>query len=753
VQGAVLSSTLSSATLRDDWGIEPVAGMLYVTTRAISSRVNANYDGWPASELEKAYRSFVGRGIYVEHNNWDPSRSRGVIMGVKLHKSKLASGEPDYWVELLEEIDAQNFPKLAQAVMSGELKSVSMGADVGFTICSVCTNRAADPSEYCEHIAYQKGQTIVTGGQKRLAWEDCYDINFFEISHVFDPADESADVIGKYLHTGSRSASVVRPLRGREENLENYYGRLQKAASKQAAGEQRVPSPVETLRDDSEDIDELSPSEMVAPNLALDLETLNEFRDYIDQVEEQLKQEADEDEEAEDDGMSEEEAEVEPVTQDEDQSEAGDQPGDSEENMADEDLDMSDDSMDEDMSDDMSEDMDDTMDDDMEDDMDDDFDPNDISMDDDMNDDMEDDEEDLEEESDEVEEEADDIEAEVEDDESEDEEEDDDSDEEEDDEDDDKGTHIHLHNSNRRSAMNRFQQMRTMKRRAGDLNVDYDQTSTMNTDGEYDTDDSEMVDAPASIAANDQVDADASEDVTMLDQTTVKGNPGQSEVTVARKRKANMKRKAEEMAEEMEDEDMSEEDMKAEDMKEARRRRANMKRKAEDISSTDVPSLDANPATWPDTMAADATTDVMTPVDQGNQLALADRPDDVNDGSEAGFSQDNPPSAATSPSDLTYEAAKKAARKQILAAMEVYDLKESLGMVENTRRTAEIAKLEKLHPQALNGMRMVLQEVAQGRTASRRVSTAGTRFPGMGRSNRVLARTDLDPVDDSLITL
>lgn len=177
------------------------------------------------------------------------------------------------------------------------------------------------------------------------------------------------------------------------------------------------------------------------------------------------------------------------------------------------------------------------------------------------------------------------------------------------------------------------------------------------------------------------------------------------------------------------------------------------KKKAEEISRTNVPSLDANPATMKDTMAADATTDVTTPVDQGNQLALADWADEINDGSETGFSQDNPPSKETSPSDMTYEAARKQARRQFLAAMEVYDLKESLGLVESTRRVAEIANLEKLHPQALNGMRIALQEVAKGRTASRRVSTAGTRFPGMGRSNRVLARTDLDPVDDTLITL
>src|SRR5689334_17547383 len=60
-------------------------GYLYVKTRAISSRVNKNNDGWPAEELAKSYKSFEGRPIFVDHNNDDPSRTRGVVVWSKLH--------------------------------------------------------------------------------------------------------------------------------------------------------------------------------------------------------------------------------------------------------------------------------------------------------------------------------------------------------------------------------------------------------------------------------------------------------------------------------------------------------------------------------------------------------------------------------------------------------------------------------------------------------------------------------------------
>lgn len=221
-------------------------GYLYTRIRAISSRVNKNHDGWPSIELaggddaweristnrtsaegftveadaeqEYGFPTFLGKPVFVDHHNSNPKKARGVIVDSKFKvlDQKTAS-EDSYWgdsapenhlppveVELLLEIDAKSFPKLAKAIVSGDLDGFSMGCDVEMSKCSVCENEARSPDDYCFHVK-QKGAEFdhfSADGTKtsKKAYEDCYGIKFFEISAVFDPADETAlarEVISK----------------------------------------------------------------------------------------------------------------------------------------------------------------------------------------------------------------------------------------------------------------------------------------------------------------------------------------------------------------------------------------------------------------------------------------------------------------------------------------------------------------------------------------------------------------------------
>jgi len=187
----------------DDFNFKEASGYLYVVSRAISSRVNANYDGWPVDQIKQSYKSFVGRPIYVEHNNSDPERARGVILDAVYRETKMASGIIDGSVYCLMEVDAQTFPKLANAIMEGSLNAVSMGADVEGTICSACGKYASKPKEYCTHIPRMKGRTVTvyTAGKRTesLVFESCIRPNFFELSFVFEPADESAWLLQKKM--------------------------------------------------------------------------------------------------------------------------------------------------------------------------------------------------------------------------------------------------------------------------------------------------------------------------------------------------------------------------------------------------------------------------------------------------------------------------------------------------------------------------------------------------------------------------
>lgn len=208
-------------------------GYLYLKTRAISSRNNRNNDAWGSNELQKAYRTFIGKPYFVEHKNFDPKRARGVVVDASVHvdeDGKTASLDPYYasddchpehkpptWVDCLVEVDAKSFPRLARAILAGELDSVSMGANVGFTRCSVCDNRAEDASEFCDHVRL-KGARFEWPDengvkQMKLAYERCFDVGFFELSAVADPADETAlmyrDTIGKPQKAASVQTSDI----------------------------------------------------------------------------------------------------------------------------------------------------------------------------------------------------------------------------------------------------------------------------------------------------------------------------------------------------------------------------------------------------------------------------------------------------------------------------------------------------------------------------------------------------------------
>lgn len=183
-----------------DYEVRP--GYLYVRSRAISSRCNDNFDEFPAEELEKSYATFIGKPVFVNHSNEDHRRARGVIIDAVLHKDSNRDGTKDWWVEVLHEVDALRFPKLAQEILNGNIGRTSMGTDVAYSLCSACGNKATTPAEYCAHIPASKGMTLykrTASGQKvgEIIRETCFGLKFFENSLLVEPpADPTAHFLG-----------------------------------------------------------------------------------------------------------------------------------------------------------------------------------------------------------------------------------------------------------------------------------------------------------------------------------------------------------------------------------------------------------------------------------------------------------------------------------------------------------------------------------------------------------------------------
>jgi hypothetical protein len=196
---------------------DPRPGYLYVRSRMISSRTNDNHDTFPADEIEKGYKTFLGKPVFVNHNNANHRRARGVIVAVALHRDKTRDGRADTWVEGLMEVDAVKFPKLARAILEGKVNRTSMGVDVDWSTCSACGNKATSPAEYCKHLPALKGRKIRQRNKKtgkveeRLIHEICAGLSFFENSLlVEDPADPTAYLIGKPDTRGMEKAASLR---------------------------------------------------------------------------------------------------------------------------------------------------------------------------------------------------------------------------------------------------------------------------------------------------------------------------------------------------------------------------------------------------------------------------------------------------------------------------------------------------------------------------------------------------------------
>jgi hypothetical protein len=228
--------------------IKKSTDFLYVRTRAIGSLEkwgpNMNGDGFPMKELTASYRSFVGKGNFIDHKSDDITKIRGLVIDAFLNKD-------DQCVECLIAVDKKSHPQLARDIETGVMHSVSMGTRVGWSECSVCGNNARTERDYCSHIANYKGMKVgfLTNDAKHkfgkfAVHEVNHDLEFIELSWVSVPAFQDAYVLEKIasLKTAVDNGQLTGNSNGMSDSEKEMW-----AAANIVANENSIPQSLRTI--------------------------------------------------------------------------------------------------------------------------------------------------------------------------------------------------------------------------------------------------------------------------------------------------------------------------------------------------------------------------------------------------------------------------------------------------------------------------------------------------------------------------
>ena len=198
---------------------------VYAIARAVTAEVpNKNWDLFPMEEIQRAYPTFVGRNIFLDHNTQSVRNAVGKIVAAELRQDD----EGYTYVACLFKVDRQIHPDIAMKIEDGIIDSVSMGANVKEAECSVCHHRATRESEFCEHLANLGRYIDPYTGQPNYSIN--HGVEFTELSLVSVPADPTAKMHKVFNQQGGidktaedQSDNVVPPSNVEENVVVDAY--------------------------------------------------------------------------------------------------------------------------------------------------------------------------------------------------------------------------------------------------------------------------------------------------------------------------------------------------------------------------------------------------------------------------------------------------------------------------------------------------------------------------------------------------
>lgn len=181
--------------------------LLVPTTIVPVGLPNRNKTAFPRDELARfnptmgnlAFKTWVGKPVYVDHVNRDLSKSIGMVLDTAMVPMSTKYPNLKMWkVVSLLAIDRSKRPEIANLIMSGARDSYSMGANVVVYSCSVCGATSAPGSRDLpcgtNHVTGPRSpyKVIEVAGKSILGHRNAHGISGFEVSTVPIPAWPSA---------------------------------------------------------------------------------------------------------------------------------------------------------------------------------------------------------------------------------------------------------------------------------------------------------------------------------------------------------------------------------------------------------------------------------------------------------------------------------------------------------------------------------------------------------------------------------
>ncbi len=177
---------------------------LYMRNWAVSAfedwGLNGNADGFLREELQKAYKTFEGSWVCLDHKADSEEDSIGTNIKAIYH--------PENFVELIKEIDIDRAekkrPGLVEKLKNKEITDTSMGSLAAFSVCTVCGNVAFEEEDRCDHLKYHKGEIVEYNGEQYIAGELYFEVVFIEDSIITH--GEGADINAKVFEVAARKS-------------------------------------------------------------------------------------------------------------------------------------------------------------------------------------------------------------------------------------------------------------------------------------------------------------------------------------------------------------------------------------------------------------------------------------------------------------------------------------------------------------------------------------------------------------------